>query len=161
MRFEDVVISALFASAATLVILTAWAYRTPLARAFRRLGEVLRDGLVEILRRFRPWQAFAAAFAAVLLYTLLDQHAYRDGYFFLAIAAAVAIGFTVLWCREFLFLMGLRDDDLPGRFDKPIWAALLIALPPLGLLLFRSHRLAHWPEPEPKPRVAPVARELA
>ena len=153
MNLEDVVVVAVIASVVTLLVLTLTAYRAPLARAFR--------GLVEWTRHFRPWQVFAAAFALLLLYALLDSHAYRSGLFFLLVVGGIAVGFTVAWVREFLFLMSLRDEDLPGRFDKPIWAAVLILLAPLGLFLFRSHRLAHWPEPEPKPRVAPdAAREL-
>ncbi len=94
--------------------------------------------------------------------TFLDRDAYRAGYFFLVLVAGIAVAFAVAWVREFQFLMALRDEDLPGRFDKPIWAFVLIALAPAGLFLFRSHRLAHWPEPEPKPRVvSDAARELA
>ena len=32
------------------------------------------------------------------------------------------------WCNEFVFLMGLRDDDFPGRNDKLIWAVVLAGL---------------------------------
>jgi hypothetical protein len=52
------------------------------------------------------------------------------------------------WRKEFVFLMGLRDDDLPGRHDKLIWATMLVALAPIGVWFFRSYRLAHWPEPK-------------
>jgi hypothetical protein len=154
MRLEDLMISAVFASAFTIFVLALWAYRGNLARGF--------PGFAAWIQRLRPWQALAVlAYTAILLYTFLNRYTYRDGLFFLTLMAGVAIGFAILWVREFLFLMALRDDDLPGRFDKPIWAAVLIALPPLGLFLFRLHRLAHWPEPEPKPRVSPAARELA
>ena len=153
MRFEELFVATLLASGLTLVILTAMAYRAALARTFR--------GFVGWIRQFRPWQVAAVVFGVLLIYTSLDHHAYREGYFFLLIVVGIAIAFTVAWVREFLFLMSLRDEDLPGRFDKPIWAAVLIFLAPLGLILFRSHRLAHWPEPEPKPRMAPdAAREL-
>ena len=153
MRLEDVVISAAIAAAFTLGVLTLTVYREPLARALRPLFDVLR--------RFGAWQVATALFGVVLLYLYLDHHAYRSGYFFLFLVAGVAVAFTVAWVREFLFLMSLRDEDLPGRFDKPIWAFLLIVLAPAGLLLFRSHRMAHWPEPEPKPKVAnDIAREL-
>ena len=153
MRPEDILIAFVFASAITLLILTARAYRNEIARGLRSLGDWAL--------RFRPRQVLAALFGLALLWTFLDWRMYREGYFFLLLAVGLAVGFTVLWVREFLFLMALRDEDLPGRFDKPIWAMLLIVLPPLGLFLFRSHRLAHWPEPEPKPRMSPAARELA
>ena len=154
MNLEDLAVSAVIASILTLVILTVMAYRVPLARAFR--------AILEGLRRFGPWQVVAALFGVVLLYTFLDGHAYRSGYFFFILIAGVAVAFTVAWVREFLFLMSLRDEDLPGRFDKPIWAFLLVFLAPAGLILFRTHRMAHWPEPEPKPRVvSDAARELA
>jgi hypothetical protein len=153
MRLEDLAISALFASAFTIFVLAVWAHRGNLARTF--------PGLFEWARRLRLWHLVVAAFALMLLFTLMDRHAYREGLFFLTLVAAVATGLTVLWVREFLFLMALRDEDLPGRFDKPIWAAVLIVLPPLGLYLFRSYRHSHWPEPEPKPRISPAARELA
>ena len=153
MHFEDMMVAAVIASGLTLVVLTVAAYRVALARAFR--------GLVEWVRQFRPWQVFASVFGLILFFTLMDHRAYREGYFFFLVVVGIAVGFTVAWVREFLYLMALRDEDLPGRFDKPIWAAVLIFLAPLGLFLFRSHRLAHWPEPEPKPRVAPdVARDL-
>jgi len=52
------------------------------------------------------------------------------------------------WRDEFIFLMGLRDDDFPGRNDKLIWVLVLLVFAPVGPWLFRSHRLAHWPQPE-------------
>jgi hypothetical protein len=55
------------------------------------------------------------------------------------------VGFVVTWLRQFTFLMQLGDGDFPGRYDKLIWAALLVALPPVGVLTFWSYREAHWP----------------
>ena len=54
--------------------------------------------------------------------------------------------------------MGLRDDDFPGRNDKLIWVFLLLLLAPVGAWLFRSYRLAHWPQPErtSEPDASPV-----
>jgi hypothetical protein len=62
--------------------------------------------------------------------------------------AIVLVLFAREWVREFYFLMDLRDDDLPGRFDKPVWAFLMIAFAPVGLWLFRGYHHARWPEPE-------------
>jgi hypothetical protein len=156
MRLEDVLVFAGLALVLTFLAI-ALAYR-------REIAQRLADRASQL----RPHQILAAlvGLAVARLWTLLDFQTYRFGYFGLVLAAGlagVAIEFAVSWVREFRFLMALRDDDLPGRFDKPIWAALLIALPPLGLFLFRSHRLAHWPEPQPKPRpgMSPAAGELA
>jgi drug/metabolite transporter (DMT)-like permease len=55
--------------------------------------------------------------------------------------------FARTWQREFVFLMGLRDDDFPGRRDKLVWVAIVLLMAPIGVWLFRAYRLAHWPEP--------------
>ena len=52
------------------------------------------------------------------------------------------------WRDEFIFLMGLRDDDFAGRNDKLIWVLVLLVFAPVGVWLFRSYRLAHWPQPK-------------
>ncbi|MCA1685275.1 MAG: hypothetical protein LC745_04705, partial [Planctomycetia bacterium] len=57
----------------------------------------------------------------------------------------VLVVFAHAWLREFSFLMDLTDKDFPGRYDKPIWAFVLIATGPVGLWLFHAHRAAHWP----------------
>ena len=91
---------------------------------------------------------------------------------FLAILAGVAVLFASAWVREFQFLMALGDDDLPGRFDKPIWAFVLIGLAavrPLPVPLLspgplarargpspRPARPASWPDPEPRPWTLPT-----
>jgi hypothetical protein len=67
------------------------------------------------------------------------------------VALVVIVLFAREWVREWLFLMNLSDDHLPGRFDKPIWAALLVFLPPVGTWLFRAYRLRRWPEVAAKP----------
>ena len=61
-----------------------------------------------------------------------------------------SVWFVRNWQKEFVFLMGLRDDDFPGRHDKLIWAIVLLAFAPIGVWIFRSYRLAHWPEPKPR-----------
>jgi hypothetical protein len=52
------------------------------------------------------------------------------------------------WRNEFIYLMGRGDGDFPGRNDKLIWAIVLLFFAPVGLWLFRAHRLTHWPEAE-------------
>ncbi len=61
--------------------------------------------------------------------------------------------FARAWRREFGLLMDLDDGAFPGRFDKVIWAALMMLLPPVGLWTLRSYRLAHGPETAGKPVV--------
>jgi len=38
----------------------------------------------------------------------------------------VGIALVVFWIYEFVLLMLMSDDRFPGRFDKPIWAAILL-----------------------------------
>ncbi len=65
------------------------------------------------------------------------------------LALLIILGlFLRTWRDEFLFLMGLHDDDFPGRNDKLIWVFLLLVLAPVGVWLFRSYRMARWPQPE-------------
>jgi hypothetical protein len=66
--------------------------------------------------------------------------------------SAVLLCFLVLawfaraWCNEFVFLMGVRDENFPGRNDKLIWVVVLLAFAPFSVWLFRSYRLARWLE---------------
>ena len=54
--------------------------------------------------------------------------------------------------------MHLNNDDLPGRFDKPIWAMVLIVTGPLGLWAFKTYRAERWVSPaEAKSPHAPAA----
>jgi hypothetical protein len=68
---------------------------------------------------------------------------------FLLIACVLALLFlyALAWVHEFFFLMGLGDGAFPGRFDKLIWALVLILLGPLGLWAFRRYHAVQWPEP--------------
>lgn len=112
------------------------------------------DGLERISSGSRSWKpslsmAMAWFVAAALVMVAMSSH--RPGPALLAItllALWVLAWFVRNWRKEFVFLMGLRDDDLPGRHDKLIWAAVLIAAAPVGVWFFRSYRLAHWPEPK-------------
>jgi hypothetical protein len=70
---------------------------------------------------------------------------------FIAVSLLVLAWFVRAWSLEFVFLMGLRDDDFPGRHDKLIWAFLLFTFAPIAIWFFRSYRLAHWPEPVAEP----------
>ena len=52
---------------------------------------------------------------------------------FIIILAVVA---TIFWLVQLLSLMMMPDDAFPGRYDKPIWAAILLVLSVLGAFLF-------------------------
>jgi len=73
--------------------------------------------------------------------------------------AALGILLVRIWIQEFTALMSEPDDAFPGRFDKPIWAILLVVVPPIGVLALRSHREAH--EAPAKPVVGAAARDFS
>lgn len=116
------------------------------------LGQVIDPrGFHQTLRQGRPfrWPAWQiAAWIAVAIFLLYAAAEWRHGGAapFTLLALILGAGFVLAWQREFVFLMSLRDDDLPGRHDKVIWAVLLLALAPIGVWFFRAYRLAHWPE---------------
>jgi len=111
----------------------------------------------------KTWYVAAAILGLLVLVVMLNaDHGPRGEMNVMAVLALLVLGaFFYVWRREFVFLMSLRDDDFPGRFDKPIWAAVLVALAPIGFWLFRSYRLAHWPEPKPEMAGGDVAAELS
>ena len=49
----------------------------------------------------------------------------------LLIACAV-----IFWITEFLSLMNTKDEEFAGRYDKPIWAVILLLASVLGALMF-------------------------
>jgi len=111
------------------LILTAWVFFA-LASLFEefpriKLGQVL--GLV-------------VAVAWGLGYVLNSED---DREAFLATSQILVILlFAGMWAREFRLLMARRDDEFPGRFDKPAWVFALTALAPAGVWLHRSYRRA-------------------
>jgi len=88
----------------------------------------------DALRHIQPWFVLALA---VMVGGLLFDHS--GVVFFVGLVAL----FLLAWVHEFTLLMRQGDDAFPGRFDKPIWALLLIVLPPVGVLAFWSYRQAH------------------
>jgi hypothetical protein len=107
------------------------------------------QGLAGWLREVKLWHIAAAIGLTALVFAAFTS---RDGefFFFLLVLGTLAL-IARAWRHEFLFLMSLRDDELPGRHDKLAWFALLVVLPPVGLWTFRAYREAHWPEPVPEP----------
>jgi hypothetical protein len=106
----------------------------------RRLGHALWP------LRLTLWQMMSVVAVAAFLILALEK-----GYMFalvVIVASFLVIAWFVrAWTHEFVFLMGLRDTDLPARHDKLIWAFLLLSFPPITTWLFRSYRMAQWPEP--------------
>ncbi len=108
----------------------------------RRIGRGLRPFQLTI------WQMMAVvAVAALVILAFLEG--YATAFAVIVISHLLMAWFVRVWCHEFVFLMGLRDHDFPGRHDKLIWVLMLLVLAPLGPWVFRSYRLARWPEPAP------------
>lgn len=80
------------------------------------------------------------ALAAVLALVILTLFAPWAGIPLLIVGGLLF--YTATWAREFLFLMGLGDGDLPGRYDKPIWIAAL-CVPVAGLVMFLVFKRMH------------------
>jgi len=97
------------------------------------------------------WYFVAGAIGLFVLVAALNapfHHGGEGALFFLIVALVVLGVFFHAWRNEFLFLMGRRDDEFPGRFDKLTWTLVLTLLAPVGLWFFQAYRLAHWPEPK-------------
>lgn len=103
------------------------------------------ERFAESVQRHLGWGLAVAAVAfAILLSFAADT---PTPLFLLGIAAVVL--FAITWVRDFAYLMTQPDAAFPGRYDKPIWAFLLIVLPPVGVLAFWSYRRAHATETKP------------
>ena len=120
------------------------------------LGPFLSPDRLRAIRRslwplqLNLWQMMCVvAVAAFLILVFEKQLEVAVAIFTISIVALA--WFVRTWNREFVYLMGLRDDDFPGRHDKLIWAFLLFAFSPIAVWFFRSYRLAHWPEPVAEP----------
>ncbi len=139
-----------------MVILLARPRVSSLLPSGRAIGAALKDLI-------RPWPLAFLAYGLVVFGLCLDSQAARSGWPQFLVGLGVVAAMLVVWIREIVILMAVRDDELPGRFDKPIWAFLLIALPPVGVIAFRCHRASARRTsfaPHSKPEVD-YARELA
>jgi hypothetical protein len=96
--------------------------------------------------RLTLWQMMSVVAVAAFLILVVEK-GYTFAMVLVVVSLIVLAWFVRAWSHEFVFLMGLRDSDLPARHDKLIWAFLLLTFPPITTWLFRSYRLAHWPEP--------------
>jgi hypothetical protein len=116
------------------------------------LGQFLSPERLRLIRRslwplrLTLWQLMCVVAVAAFLILVFERGSEVVLAFF-AVSCLILAWFIRAWSHEFVFLMGLRDDDFPGRHDKLIWAFLLFAFAPITVWFFRSYRLAHWPEP--------------
>jgi hypothetical protein len=106
----------------------------------------LHEGVRRRLAQFKLWQLIVAVILCGLLFSMTSVTSPIVP-FMLAIVIVLGL-YLRTWRDEFIFLMGLGDDDFPGRNDKLIWVLVLIVFAPVGPWLCRSYRLAHWPQPE-------------
>jgi hypothetical protein len=97
--------------------------------------------------QFNLWHLIAAVFVSGLMLVAFGSPGRDRKFSALLLALGILVWFARCWCNEFLFLMGLRDEDLPGRHDKIVWAFVLLAMAPIGVWVFRSFRTAYWSEP--------------
>lgn len=123
----------------------AASFRTA-AHAACQAGRDLGRKASRILEHSEGWQV--ALYVALGLMAMAVVLPLALGLALLALVVAVVLA----WVHEFVFLMRLGDDAFPGRHDKLVWAALMIVLPPIGLLAFWSFHKAHRIEEKPSAR---------
>jgi hypothetical protein len=128
-------------SIAMLIVVVLFAcLALPVLRALDA-SRSLPDGLSALVAWLRPVRVVHLVIAAGLLLALLVGPSVA-----LFLGLVVVALYLWTWVHEFLFLMSLSDADFPGRFDKAIWATVMIATGPLGLWTFRRYRAARWVE---------------
>ncbi len=108
----------------------------------RRIGSGHRDW------KFNLWHIMTSVVVFALLLQATSAPPQQSALSIVLLALGVLAWFVRTWCNEFVFLMGLGDEDFPGRNDKLIWAVVLLAFAPFSVWFFRSYRLAHWPQPK-------------
>ncbi len=121
------------------------------ALLFAQRPDLLHRPLVAKVQSLRPWHVWSVLWGAALVAAVLLD-------FMVAVVAVIAL-FVGLWMYEISVLMCAGDDAFPGKSDKVLWLALLLVAPPVGLLLFRSYREAHWAAE--KPVVGAAARDFS
>ena len=131
-------------AAAVLLAITAGPVaRIPRSDILRRLGSVIL------------WSSFVWAVLVMLLAAFTPADNIVRELAWLVLVGSIVALFLRAWIRELVFLMSLGDDAFPGRYDKPVWALMLLMIPPLGLIVFRRFRHAHGLA-DPKPATARV-----
>jgi hypothetical protein len=93
------------------------------------------------LARFRLWHVAVSILLASLVYAWMAQGP-RGGPWWLIAFLLVVFLFVRAWKHEFVRLMLTPERSFPGRYDRLIWAALMVLLPPVGIGFFRAYRRA-------------------
>lgn len=120
--------------------------------------EHVRDRISETFRDVHPAVAAAAVVGALAVLAVVGGVVLP-----LVLSLLVVGGFVLLvglWLREFVILMRASDADFPGRFDKVVWAAAILLLPPIGAPAFWAFRKVHWVEHGTKPEPPPWLHDL-
>jgi len=109
----------------------------------------LRSG---ISRNGRPsWFVLALAGSApfLLFLLMLDAGPHAFELVIPLLILAVVGMLLMLWVRELITLMGMGDEAFPGRYDKVLWFALLVLMPPVGVVTFALFRRVYWSANKP------------
>jgi len=134
-----------------VAVVLAAALILPVLRVLAESGQLPRP-LVRHVERLKSVWVVRLAWAAVILVGLIVLASQGGAGLVLSfLILATLVAYLAMWVHEFLFLMGLTDQDFPGRYDKLIWAGVLVALGPLGLWVFHRYRLATWVDPAAAP----------
>jgi len=129
---------------ALFLILVAAALLPAALFAYRRSRPLRRSGGGP-----GPWIILAALVPAFIFFLLLQAGPGDDRSIMALLLLAAFVMMFVFWMRELITLMGLGDEAFPGRHDKILWFALLVLLPPIGMIAFSVFRRAYWPAEKP------------
>ncbi|MBN1972826.1 MAG: hypothetical protein JW787_04260 [Sedimentisphaerales bacterium] len=53
----------------------------------------------------------------------------------------VAVLLFLFWLRQFIDLMTQSDDSFPGKYDKPVWVAVLLLTGAIGALVYVIYKV--------------------
>ena len=142
--FEFLALALLCLAVPVLALLVVTRLDAPGQDSGQTAGEVV--GLTgsafvdDLLSRLRFWPAVGVCILTFLMFATTATHS-PEIPMLLALAFVLFL-FARAWRYEFIGLMNRPDDSFPGQFDKPIWAALMVFLPPLGYTCLRAYRRA-------------------
>jgi hypothetical protein len=72
-------------------------------------------------------------------------------YMLVLIFILLIVPWILFWGYQFVQLMHLKDEDVPGTHDKLIWAALFLLLPPIAPFVFRWWHQGYVQKQERRP----------
>ena len=75
------------------------------------------------------------------------------------VIVSIALAVSIFWIIQLVDLMSRRDDEFPGRFDKPTWAFILVVASAVGAVAFAVWKPARRCKPSldtllPEPEIA-------